>query len=377
MSSIRGLALLTRRLPQLITSTSRFPVRQVVARDSHFSSACSAVGQGMRKRWEKDELLEQKYADLRREAATGNALKAVEGLEQMQSSSELFDWMVIQMVASVISTAGWSSAKKLLEKQYLSKAQSKRYVRFASVDECQIEAAIEKVLDAKHPDSFDIAKDFYRSLISMRFCKVKDGGLEIFVRECLERNNISDAIGTVNEIMSLGKCKSIKNSLLRILVAAQSHPEVEEEVDRLLRKYAPSSSMRLCLQGSVLLSANKSLEFVELLKMHDHQLSEDDLRLIIDLAVHFKNPNILLSLHTVREVLNLGVKLRDLLYCSITEIFGRMKDVDGLRLTWDLVKDEQPIEEFAVSVRKLRHFFHCVNIMPPADLIRKMKNKFE
>ncbi|VDN32454.1 unnamed protein product [Gongylonema pulchrum] len=94
--------------------------------------------------------------------------------------------MVIKMASIVTTHIGWEHGKEILDTHYMLSGGDSRYAGEASVVDEQIEGALQRILYGSESDEYKAARQFYCSLIDLRFCKVKNGALKIFMQYLLK-----------------------------------------------------------------------------------------------------------------------------------------------------------------------------------------------
>ncbi|VDM36851.1 unnamed protein product [Toxocara canis] len=141
-------------------------------------------------------ILEEKFASILKKALHESVDDAVNEFDKMKqaSSCTVPDWMAVKMSSVLAANDNWDGAKRILDAQYLTTGANARFgdlsiypARNASVDDHQIVSALERILSKGDIPSYYLAKKFYRALIDMRFCTLKDAVLKMFVQFFLDR----------------------------------------------------------------------------------------------------------------------------------------------------------------------------------------------
>jgi len=241
-------------------------------------------------------------------------------------------------------------------------------------------AAIERILlrdddtsaIATGSDSYASAKAFLRQLVDLRFCHLTDALVNRFIRYCLQNRNVDRAIDELKEFYANWKPKSLVCTLSTLLSAVHRDDSRRLRLSELVSEHC-SPVQRKCLQAVALLEHNEALQLADTLHSNYDSLKTDEIELILKIASNRKLPTILQPLIDLAETFQLPAKLRDRVYSAMIMLYGRDGDIEGLAHCWTMVRREQPMRLFIASVHRIRHYYTCLNTVPPEGLLDMVK----
>ncbi|VDN04999.1 unnamed protein product [Thelazia callipaeda] len=113
--------------------------------------------------------------------------EAVKRFSDLRMKEHVLDYMVVKMASIVTVHLGWNEGKKVLEMSRTSCDLTSIFAGDASISDDHIEGAIGRIFSDIDDNAYEIARQFYCCLIDLKFCKVKNGALKIFIQHLLNK----------------------------------------------------------------------------------------------------------------------------------------------------------------------------------------------
>ncbi|KAM3717117.1 Deuterosome assembly protein [Dirofilaria immitis] len=325
-----------------------------------------------RHRWNVDPIIKNTFNDIVKGSQSFNVAEtqgAIKHFNNLTTKTKLPDYMAVKMASIAVTHLGWEEGKKILEKHYMAQSAELRFAGEASVMDEQVKGAICRIFDNMDGDAYKIARQFYCRLIDLKFCKVKDSVLKIFIQDLLKKNQIKQAVEEFDYFSNYGKHGSLSGTAFFVLRAAfKKNDEFFQKAVEIINRSTESRLQQICILGCVFLIEEFHIQFVDFLRKQNYSISTEDVEFICNLACKCKEPVVLESLVNTYELFKLTDKSRARIYGSLIEIHGKANNLIGLLKIWERIITEKNLNNFRVVILKLGHFYKCNNFSIPTDM---------
>uniref|UniRef100_A0A1I7XMH0 Metalloendopeptidase n=1 Tax=Heterorhabditis bacteriophora TaxID=37862 RepID=A0A1I7XMH0_HETBA len=294
--------------------------------------------------------------DILRTAVQEDPVKAIKLYETHRLTSTVPDWGVVKLCSVALACNLEEIGFQLLRQHYDATGSDGRVARKAVIKEDQVVSALRRVISSN--DGVEKARKLYTLMLEMKYCTNKDTYVALFIDHTLNGQGLLPAVQALQQLIDLGRVKSLSRSLYLIAKKAylEGTDDEKEKVDAILSVQLSNSAV-LWLKGFILLEDNRGVHFAETLQRLDKCLSAEGLRYIVDLAGKWKKPLVLESLLKLHVIFRLDARSKALIYDQLIIIYGKKGNISGLETLIEEILDNPERKLFLPSLHRIAHFF--------------------
>ncbi|EYB93412.1 hypothetical protein Y032_0182g875, partial [Ancylostoma ceylanicum] len=297
----------------------------------------------------------QEMKKILRTAVMGDLDSALSLHEKLREKNDVPDWGVVKLSSVLLANGREKQSELLLHRHYQEYGGEHRFARKSLVQEEQVAAALLRVMNCSKENALANARQLYQWLLRGHYCSNKDSFIILFVEKALESGGVKAAVLELEQLLRLGRVKSLTRTLHLLLFTAMKHRDTSEisQVDAIVTATAPASLDRL--KGFVLLELGRRTEFVE--SLQGDRLEAGYLRFMVDLAAKLRAVVVLESLLDLSNLLQFRRQEKASVYDELVKIYGKLEKAEDLEKILDLVLQEKDNEHFRATLARLAHFY--------------------